>query len=410
MIRLNLACGEIIIPGWINVDLYDSHADVKSDVSKLTFEDNYADEIWASHIIEHFHFFEAFDVLKEWLRVLKPGGKIMIETPDMLASCKKFVNGSEQDRVNLYGHFFAQPWVGPGQVHKMLYTENQLRWTLEQCGYVKIKKVPALRYIGGEDQNLGMEAYKADEVKSKVLQVTQMLTFEIGTDCNLSKLHTKCPINYMDRAGKTLTDEIIISSVVDAYTNLGFTGFVTWSFYNEPMLHIERILSLMERIRVLVPQSRFFLWTNGTILKEDIRMKLFERIWVTNYLSTPNLEKSFPNMVVNPSIQLDDRLDKLGESNKKRCLLPLDNLLISNTGEVYICCLDYKNEVKIGNIFDLSLKEIDEKRWEYIQKVSGKEMYDAHKSCICCKYKWDISHFDEGIRSKALQVIEGVTK
>ena len=84
----------------------------------------------------------------------------MIETPDFLASCKKFVEADEQGRINMYGHFFAQPWVGPGQVHKFLFTETQLRWSLESTGYKNVKRVPALRYIGGEDQNLGMEAFK----------------------------------------------------------------------------------------------------------------------------------------------------------------------------------------------------------------------------------------------------------
>lgn len=158
--KLNLACGDIIVPGWINVDLYNPKADLKCDVTRLPYEDNSVEEIWASHIIEHFHYYEGFDVLREWLRVLKPGGKIMIETPDMLASCKLFVEGNEQDRINLYGHFFAQPWLGPGQVHKFLYTETQLRWTLEQCGFKNIQRVVAKRYIGNENRNLGMEAYK----------------------------------------------------------------------------------------------------------------------------------------------------------------------------------------------------------------------------------------------------------
>lgn len=160
-IKLHLGCGPIILPGWVNCDLYDSNADIKCDVKDLSiFDTGTVDVIYASHIIEHFHYYEAFDVLREWYRVLKVGGKLILETPDMLASCQQFVNGNEQDRINLYGHFFAQPWLGPGQVHKMLYTPTQLHWTLEQCGFKNMKRIIATRYIENKDRNLGMEAWK----------------------------------------------------------------------------------------------------------------------------------------------------------------------------------------------------------------------------------------------------------
>jgi len=160
-IRLHLGCGDMILPGWINVDLFCELADIQADVRKLPFPDNYADEIYSSHVIEHFNFKEAFEVLREWNRVLKPGGTIMIETPDMLASCKKFVESSDEYRIaNLYPHFFSEPWRGSGFYHLFLYTETQLRWTLEQCGFKNCQRQFAPRYIGKEDICLGMKAEK----------------------------------------------------------------------------------------------------------------------------------------------------------------------------------------------------------------------------------------------------------
>lgn len=157
--KLNLACGDMILDGYINCDLYNPKAEIKCDVKNLPFEDNTFEYIFASHIIEHFDFYEAFDVLKEWYRVLKPGGVIHIETPDLYNTCQKFIKLSPENQIELYGHFFATPWI-EGQVHKFLYTEIQLNWTLEMCGFINIKKVTALRYINNEDINLGMEASK----------------------------------------------------------------------------------------------------------------------------------------------------------------------------------------------------------------------------------------------------------
>lgn len=163
--KLNLACGYDYDPMYINVDLYAPEAarvDFRYDVKKLPYEDNTIDEIKASHIIEHFDFFEGQEVLKEWYRVLKPRGKLLIETPDFLTSCIEFVNANEQERIALYGHFFACPWV-PGQTHKFLFTETQLRSQLEWLNFKNIIRInPVSNYVtkGKEHLFLTLEAYK----------------------------------------------------------------------------------------------------------------------------------------------------------------------------------------------------------------------------------------------------------
>lgn len=159
--KLNLGCGDQIMEGYINCDLYDKKADVKCDVKQLPFDDNSADYIYiyASHIIEHFDFYEGHEVLKEWYRVLKPNGTIYIETPDMMAICLKFISCPIDEQYQLYPQFFATPWVD-GQTHKFLYTENQLGNTLFSLNYKNIIRVPARRYINIADLCLGMEASK----------------------------------------------------------------------------------------------------------------------------------------------------------------------------------------------------------------------------------------------------------
>jgi len=153
-IKLNLGCGEQILPGYINVDLYCDKADIKADVKKLPFDNDYADEVYSSPVIEHFDFKESWDVLEEWKRVLKPGGVLIIETPDMFGMCKRFVESDEQFRIELYGGFFACPWI-PGQTHKFLYTETQLKWALDQLGFTNIERVVAdSHYVLKETQDI----------------------------------------------------------------------------------------------------------------------------------------------------------------------------------------------------------------------------------------------------------------
>jgi predicted SAM-dependent methyltransferase len=153
-LKLHLGCGDIRFDSpWINCDFNKTDAtDVVCDCAKLPHEDNSVDEIYSSHLIEHFNFREAWDVLKEWKRVLQPDGWLVIECPDFYASCKGFVEAYEQGKMEAdywYPHFFGMDWLKGGQ-HKMLYSPQQMEWTLQQTGFRNIYQKPALRYISKE--------------------------------------------------------------------------------------------------------------------------------------------------------------------------------------------------------------------------------------------------------------------
>lgn len=139
-IKLNLGSGNKIYFDYINIDLYAPNVDIRADVRNLPFKANSIEEILAIQILEHFNFAESWDILKEWKRVLKPEGLLWIETPDFLTLCQKFAQADEWTRTSLYGWFFAKPWL-PGESHLFMYTEAQLCWTLEQLGFLSIKRV-----------------------------------------------------------------------------------------------------------------------------------------------------------------------------------------------------------------------------------------------------------------------------
>ncbi len=95
-IKLNLGCGDKILSGYINVDTVSERAgnkpDIVCDVRSLDrFPDSYADEILAVHVVEHFWRWEVVSIIKEWVRVLKPGGKMILECPNLKSACEEFL-------------------------------------------------------------------------------------------------------------------------------------------------------------------------------------------------------------------------------------------------------------------------------------------------------------------------------
>lgn len=81
--RLNLGCGENVLDGWENYDLYPSCRQVKPlDLNELPlpFPNNYADHIRVSQVLEHLSC-HPFEFIQECHRILKPGGTLFVGLP-----------------------------------------------------------------------------------------------------------------------------------------------------------------------------------------------------------------------------------------------------------------------------------------------------------------------------------------
>lgn len=84
VVRIQLACGKRILPGYINVDTIDTPGDLRPDLAcKLDRLDPFAntsvDEILTVHALRQFAPLTSQAIYKECLRVLKPGGRLLVE-------------------------------------------------------------------------------------------------------------------------------------------------------------------------------------------------------------------------------------------------------------------------------------------------------------------------------------------
>ena len=153
-VRLNLGSGEQPLLGYINVDLAPERAgfqpDVNCDVRDLreVFPDGCADEILAVHVIEHFWRWEVVGILKEWVRVLKPGGDLILETPNLVSACQELLKdpvvGARSDRSRTMWCLYGDPkWKDPLMCHRWLYTPQSLAEIMHEAGLVRLRQEPA---------------------------------------------------------------------------------------------------------------------------------------------------------------------------------------------------------------------------------------------------------------------------
>jgi len=140
-IKLHLGCGEKRLPGFINIDLASNHWEVQPDIScdirKLPFEDGYADEVHAYHVLEHFYRWEVDAVLAEWYRVLAPGGALVLELP-CWDKIRGLLSNPENDVSILLGLYGTQKHKSPEMVHKWCYAIQELGMLLQQTGFLEI--------------------------------------------------------------------------------------------------------------------------------------------------------------------------------------------------------------------------------------------------------------------------------
>ena len=121
VLNLNLGSGTNRKLNYISVDKYIKEADEHWDLTeRLPLDDNSVDNIYASHVVEHFDKNEWDFVRKEWSRVLKVGGTIEIRCPDIIKACT--VVASDISRLNIiYGNQDT-----PGEFHKNGFTYKSL--------------------------------------------------------------------------------------------------------------------------------------------------------------------------------------------------------------------------------------------------------------------------------------------
>ena len=150
-VRLHLGCGSRLFDGYINID-----GEYMQGTPGITIHDllnpfplpeNCVDEILSVHVIEHVMPDKVPGLIKEWLRILRPGGYVAVEWPDILKMCQYIVQDptrlySSDKRVRkrgiagIFGNIVR--YQDPVMLHKWGYSADSMSLMFKEAWFTKI--------------------------------------------------------------------------------------------------------------------------------------------------------------------------------------------------------------------------------------------------------------------------------
>lgn len=165
--KLNIGCGGRRIDGFTGVDAVQRPAaDIIARADNIPLPDGSVEEIMAIHLWEHFYRWDCDKVIAEWSRLLQPGGRLVLELPNLIKCCEnvihgRMVGGKEPDQLSMWG-LYGDPREGDEfMAHRWAWSPKTLKDFLEAKGFIKIYERPTQWHPAGRDhRDMRIEAIR----------------------------------------------------------------------------------------------------------------------------------------------------------------------------------------------------------------------------------------------------------
>jgi SAM-dependent methyltransferase len=183
--NLEIGPGNTRLPGFETLNVVKTAVtDHVGDARKPPFPDGSFDLVFSSHCIEHIQWYEVEDTIKQWVRIIKPGGHLEVWTVNALALMQAIIEldqtgvwtgptiGTWKSDLTKYDPYkwavariMNYPKKGPhGDVwlHRSILTPNYMHRCLSQAGLVDIRPL-AKHEVRGKDHgwiNMGITGRK----------------------------------------------------------------------------------------------------------------------------------------------------------------------------------------------------------------------------------------------------------
>jgi predicted SAM-dependent methyltransferase len=148
---LNVGCGGALLDGWLNADRDPAPGAIHLDVTRrFRLPDGAFAHVFSEHVIEHVPLAAGRRMLRECARILRPGGRIRISTPDL----ERLVDGTAGKRYFAWAaESFAAHARGTTRAvvlnnafrawgHQFLYDEETLAGALRDAGFSDVRRLP----------------------------------------------------------------------------------------------------------------------------------------------------------------------------------------------------------------------------------------------------------------------------
>lgn len=250
---------------------------------------------------------------------------------------------------------------------------------------------------------------KACVMSGKDWGLVEHIFIETITACNLRCSY--CPNSIYDRGLVKNTKKMkteLFHKIIDELAELGWVGNIQPHFYGEPLLD-DRIPDLIRYAKSKIKGLTIYLVSNGEKLDVDLYLKLIDagvdRFMVTQHLPKPAkgvldvLDYRKSNGTNGVGFEYEKFYEKKDRHFKNRgglvkikketvkitkCELPNRTLGIGYAGNVILCCDDYFNVVKLGNVNEEKLIDIWNKpHYKKIRKDIARGIFnlDICKKC-----------------------------
>jgi hypothetical protein len=170
-VKLHLGCGGMRWRDFVNVDFYpydtsvsDSSrsgcvADVFADMRSLGLPNDSVDEIFTSHTVDHFTRWDAIDMFRDWHRMLKSGGVLMIEVADFWRCVLWLFHPVARNRHLARTQFYGNQWDRLDfETHRYLWSAGELAQILRGIGFASVTvSHKTLTHVPGRDMQVRAE-------------------------------------------------------------------------------------------------------------------------------------------------------------------------------------------------------------------------------------------------------------
>lgn len=153
--KLHLGCGTVRLEGYVNIDIerWTAAVDVVANALDLNmYEDNSIEHIFTHAMLEHIPCWDTIKALKEWYRILKPGGTIQVEVPDLERIYADWIINKSLDEQEAIDNIFGrteEKKAYKNQHHLTGFTYDRLVRFMKECGFTNFKRLehPVYRII-----------------------------------------------------------------------------------------------------------------------------------------------------------------------------------------------------------------------------------------------------------------------